>query len=108
MATENYSKLFTVTDPITHEPLTIFVDTFTPMGGETLFWIKALEGEYETQEEFEDAREYVIQGLELGYKKRDERDKGDEKLYSSITLVKLGTRHLVDSLNEALQFYKEN
>ena len=100
----NYSKIFTVTHPITHEPFTIFVETFIPMGGETLFVIKGLEGEYDTREEFEDAREYVIQGWEKGYT----RDKGDEKLYSSITLMKLGTRNLVDSLNEALQFYEGN
>jgi len=105
--TDNFSKLFTVTDPITHEPLTIFVEAFTPMGGETLFGIKALEGEYDTQEEFEDAREYVMQGLELRWK-YDKHAKGDDKLCSSITLVKLGTRQLIDSLNEALQFYIES
>jgi len=98
----NYSKIFTVTDPITHEPSTIFVETFTPMGGEALFMIKALEGEYDTREEFEDAREYAIQGWEKGYTRR----RSDEKLYSSITLMKPGARHLVDSLNEALQFYE--
>jgi len=100
----NYSEIFTVTHPITYEPFTIFVETFTPMGGETLFVIKALEGEYDTREGFEDAREWTIQGLEKGYT----RDKGDEKLYSSIILMRLGARHLVDSLNEALQFYEEN
>ena len=100
----NNSKIFTVTDPIAHELFTIFVETFTPMGGETLFVIKALEGEYDTREEFEDAREYVIQGWEKGYT----RDKGDGKLYSSITLMRPGARHLVDSLNEALRFYEEN
>ncbi|MCK4698461.1 MAG: hypothetical protein KAT53_09205 [Dehalococcoidia bacterium] len=99
----NYSKFFTVTDPIAHEPFTIFVETFTPMGGETLFVIKTLEGEYDTRKEFEDAREWTIQGWEKGYT----RDKSDEKLYSSITLMRLGVRHLVDSLNEALQFYEE-
>jgi len=100
----NYSKLLMVTDPITHEPFTIFVETFTPLGGETLFVIKALEGEYDSREEFEDAREYVIQGWEKGYL----RDKIDAKLYSSITLIESGARHLVDSLNEALQFYEVN
>ncbi len=100
----NYSKIFKVTDPIAHETFTIFVEAFTPMGGETLFVIKALEGEYDTREEFEDAREYVIQGWEKGYT----RDKDEGKLYSSITLMKSGTRHLVDSLNEALQSYEVN
>lgn len=100
----NYSKIFKVIDPIAHEPFTIFVETFTPVGGETLFVIKALGGEYDTREEFEDAREYTIQGWEKGYT----RDKGDEKLYSSITLMKPGARHLVDSLNEALQSYEED
>jgi len=102
MRARNYTKLFQVTDPVTHEPLTIFVDAFTPLGGETLFWVKVLEGEYDTEEEFEDAREYVIQGWEKGYT----RDKGDEKLYSSITLMKSGAHHLIDSLTEALQFYE--
>ena len=97
--TVKYSKLFTVTDPIAHEPFTILLETINPMGGETLFVIKALEGEYKTLEEFQEAREYVIQGWEKGYT----RDKGDGKLYSSITLMNPGARHLADSLNEALQ-----
>jgi len=101
--TINYSNIFKTTDAITHEPCTILVETIDPIGGAPLVVIKTLEGEYDTREEFEDAREYTIQGWEKGYT----RDKGDEKLYSSITLMIPGTRHLVDSLNEALQTYEE-
>ena len=98
-----YSKIFTVTDGIKHEPFTIVVDSFTPMGGETLVVIMTLEGEYDTREEFDDAREYTIQGLERGYT----GDKEDVKLCSSMTLKILGTRNLIDSLTEALQAYEE-
>ena len=100
----NYSKLFTVPDPIAHEPFTILVESFTPMGGETLVVIKTLEGEYDTREEFDDAREYTIKGWERGYT----RDKEDVKLCSSMTLKIPGTRNLIDSLNEALQAYEED
>ena len=100
----NYVKIFTVTDAITHEPLTILVETINPIGGEPVFVIKTLEGEYETREEFKDAREYSLKGWERGYT----RDKGERKLYSSITLMIPGTRHLVESLNEALQVFEED
>ncbi len=99
----NYSKIFTVTDAITHEPFTILVEAFTPIGGKPLVVIMTLEGEYETREEFDDAREYTIKGLERGYT----GDKKDVKLCSSMTLKIPGSRLLVDSLNEALQPYEE-
>ena len=98
-----YSKIFTVTDAITHEPFTIVVETITPIGGETLVVIKTLEGEYDTREEFDDAREYTIKGWEKGYT----RDNEDVKLCSSISLKIPGTHNLVDSLNEALQASEE-
>ena len=98
-----YSKIFTVTDAITHEPFTILVETITPIGGETLVVIKTLEGKYDTQEEFDDAREYTIKGWEKGYT----HDKEDVKLCSSISLKIPGTHNLVDSLNEALQASEE-
>ena len=98
-----YSKIFTVPDPIAHEPFTILVESFTPIGGETLVVIMTLEGEYDTREDFDDAREYTIKGLERGYT----RDKKDVKLCSSMTLKIPGTHLLVDSLNEALQAYEE-
>ena len=93
-----YSKIFTATDAITNKPNTILVETIDPIGGETLVVIKTLEGEYGTREEFQDAREYTIKGWERGYT----RDKGEIKLYSSITLILPDTRQLVDTLNEAL------
>ena len=98
-----YSKIFTVTDGINHEPFTILLESFTPIGGETLVVIKTLEGKYDTREDFDDAREYTIKGLERGYT----RDKEDVKLCSSMTLKIPGTRNLIDSLNEALQPYEE-
>jgi len=101
--TATYSNIFKATDAITHEQLTILVDAFTPIGGEPLVVIKTLEGEYETREEFEDAREYTLKGWERGYT----RDEGERKLYTSLTLLISGTRHLVNALNEALQLYEE-
>jgi len=99
-----YSKIFTVTDAITHEPFTILVEAFTPIGGSPLVVIKTLEGEYDTREEFVDAREYTIKGWESGYTSDNE----DVKLCSSMSLLIPGTRNLVDSLNEALQAYEED
>ncbi len=93
-----YSKIFTVTDAITNKPNTILVETIDPIGGETLAVIKTLEGEYGTREEFQDAREYTIKGWVRDYT----LDKGERKLYSSITLILPDTRQLVDTLNEAL------
>jgi len=93
-----YSKIFTVTDAITSEPVTILVETLNPIGGETLVVTKTLEGKYGTREEFQEAREYAIKGWERGYT----LDKGEIKLYSSITLILPDTRQLVDALNEAL------
>lgn len=98
-----YTNIFNVTHAITHEPCTILVETIDPIGGDPLVVIKTIEGEYETREEFEDARKYSLEGWERGYA----RDKGERKWYSSITLLISGTRHLVDSLNEALQTCEE-
>ena len=100
--TVNYSKIFTETDAIAHEPFTILVESFTPIGGENLVVVKTLEGEYDTREDFEDARKYTIRRRERGYT----RDKTNEKLCSSINLTITRTRHLVDSLNEALEAYE--
>jgi len=101
--TVNYSRIIKETDAITHEPCTILVETIDPIGGKPLVVIKTLEGEYETREEFEDAREYTLKGWERGYTRKE----GERKLYTSITLLIPGTRHLVNSLNEALQIYEE-
>jgi len=95
----SYSMLFTVPDPIAHEPFTILVESFTPMGGETLVVIKTLEGEYATREEFDDAREYTIKGWQRGCT----RDKEDVKITRSITLKIPGTHNLIDSLKEAIE-----
>ncbi len=92
-----YSKIFTATDAIKHEPFTILVESIDPIGGETCVVIEALEGEYKTREEFMDAREYVVQGL-----KGNTCDKGQIMLYSSITMKLPGARQLVDALNELL------
>lgn len=99
----DYSKLFTATDAVNHEPFTILVETINPIGGETFVVIKTLEGKYETREEFQDAREYTIKGWEKGYT----RDKGEISLYSSLSMLPLGTRQLVDALNEALAVSEE-
>lgn len=107
MRTRNYTKLFSMTHPINQEPLTILVDAFTPIGGEILFTIKSLEGEFDTREEFDDVREYVMQGVELAYK-YNKHTKDDDKLYSSMTLNKSGLHHLITSLNEAIAASEED
>ena len=99
----NYSKIFTATDAINHEPFTVLLETINPIGGEIFVVIKTLEGEYETREEFQDAREYTLKGWEKGYT----RDKGEIKLYSSITMMLPSTRQLVDAMNEALAASEE-
>ena len=99
----SYSKIFTATDAINHEPLTILVEAIDPIGGETFVVVKALEGEYVTREEFEDAREYSLKGWERGYT----LDKGERKLYSSITLKIPGAEKLVHVLNEVLKTSEE-
>jgi len=99
----NYSKIFTATDAINHEPFTVLLETINPIGGETFVVIKTLEGEYETREEFQDAREYTLKGWEKGYT----RDKGEIKLYSSITLILPEAHKLVAALNEALAVSEE-
>jgi len=100
--TVNYSRIFKATDAITQEPCTILVETIDPIGGKPLVVIKTLEGEYETREEFEDAREYTLKGWERGYT----RDESERRLYTSITLRIPETRHLVSSLKEALKIYE--
>ena len=92
-----YSKLFTATDAISHEPFTILVEAVNPIGGEIYVVVKALDGEYETREAFQNAREYYLHGLEKGYS-----DKGEIALYRSITMRLPGSRQLVDALNEVL------
>jgi len=110
----SYSNIFTVTNAITHEPITIRVETITSPGGESLVMIDSLEGEYDTQEEFVDVREYIFKELERGIKawesavkgwKKDYNlgDKHDMKLFSSMTLKIPGTHNLIDSLKEALE-----
>jgi len=92
-----YSKIFTATDQISHGPFTILVETINPIGGDPFVAILSLEGKYETREEFQDAREYAITGFVKGYT----RDKGEIGLYSSLSMLPLGTRQLEDALNEA-------
>ena len=98
-----YSKLFTVTDGITHEKLTVLVKSIEPLDKEPLLVIMTLEGEYETREEFEDAREYTLKGWEKGYT----RDEGEIKLYTSITMLMPEASQLADAINEALQTYEK-
>lgn len=93
-----YSKIFTVTGGTSHGPITILVDVIKPIGGEDLIGIETLEGEYGSREELEDALKYAIKGWEKGYT----RDKGEEKMWSLITLILPDARQLVDTLNEAL------
>jgi len=99
----NYSKIFTATDAVHHEPFTILVETINPIGGENFVVLKALEGKYETREDFQDARAYAIKGWEKGYT----HDKGGIRLCSSITMLPPGIRQLVDALNEALSASEE-
>ena len=105
MDVANYSKLFTVADPITHKPLTILVEAFTPLGGETVLMIKTLEGEYETQKEFKYARNYVLQGLELAYHraKLGKVEQVEEVLHDEICLYLRGFLQLAEAVDEAVK-----
>ena len=97
-----HSKLFTATDAINHEPFTMLIEVIDPIDGEPFVVIKALEGEYRTPEEFQDARKYSLQGLKKGYS-----DGRDRLLYRSISMMLPRSRLLVDALNDVLAAYEE-
>jgi len=97
------SKLFTVTGGMSNEPVTILVETLKPLGGETVVVLEALEGIYDSREEFEDALDYTVKGWERGYA----RDKGEMKKWKSIWLKIPGAQKLVDVLKEVLEGSEE-
>ncbi len=82
-----YDKMFTVIDGNGHEPLTIIVKSIIPRDRENLVVIRTLEGEYETQEEFNDA--------------------SHSQLRSSITLMLPDAHRLAETLNDALSASEE-
>ena len=97
------SKLFTVTGGMSNEPVTFLVETVKPLGGETLVAIETLEGTYDSREEFEDALDYAVKGLEKGWA----RDKDEIKLWKLIYLKIPGAQKLVEVLKEVLEASEE-
>jgi len=80
-----YSKVFTVTNVISGEPVTVLVEACGP---ENAIAISTLEGEYSSMDEFE-----------MEYRHPRNRDK--VKNFLPVTVI--GARRIADSLNEALQ-----
>ncbi|MBA7685891.1 hypothetical protein ES703_94322 [subsurface metagenome] len=82
-----YDKMFTAIDGSICEPITVLVKSIIPRDRENLVVIRTLEGEYETQEEFNDA--------------------AHSQLHRSITLMLPDAHRLAETLNEALAASEE-
>jgi len=94
-----YSNIFTVTDGITHEHVTVQVESKETLDGDQLVSIWTLEGEYDTQEEFKDACEYMLKIL-------SGKAKGEPKIVTGISFMLPGISLLIDELNRALKSFK--
>ena len=81
-----YSKIFTGTNAIYGEPVTILVEYIEAEGFRGIS-VESLEGEYASTEEF---------------RKESKRTRSD-KIYSLLPLMLHDTRQLVEALKEALK-----
>jgi len=99
----NYSKLFAVTDAITHEPVTVLVESIKTLEGHKYVCIKTLEGEYGSARDFEASIDYTIGRWERG----DISTRKEIKMWTLLSFT-LGEAHkFVDALNEALTVSEE-
>ena len=98
-----YSKLFTVTDAITHEPVTVLVESIETLEGHKLVCIKTLEGEYGSARDFEASIEYTIGRWERG----DISTRKEVKMWTLLSFMLPGANRLVDALKEALEVSEE-
>ena len=93
-----YSKLFTVTGAISHEPVTVLVESMEALDGRKIVSIKTLEGEYGSARDFEQSIEYTIGRWEHG----DISGRKEVKLWTLLSFILPETSQFVDALNEAI------
>jgi len=93
-----YSKLFSVTDAITHEPVTVLVESIDPLDGQKFVAIKTLEGEYGSARDFEQSIDYTIGRWERG----DISGRKEVKMWTLLSFMLPEASRLVDALNEAM------
>ena len=93
-----YSKLFTVTDAITHEPVTVLVESIETLEGHKLVYIKTLEGKYGSARDFEESLDYTIGRWERG----DISTRKEVKMWTLLSFMLPEANRLVGALNEAL------
>lgn len=93
-----YSKLFTITDAITHEPVTVLVESIETLEGHKHVHIKTLEGEYGSARDFEASIDYTIERWERG----DISTRKEVKMWTLLSFMPPEANWLVGALNEAL------
>lgn len=98
-----YSKIFTVTDAISHEPVTVLVESIETREGRKLIYIKALEGEYGSARDFDASIDYTIGRWERG----DISTRKEVKMWTLLSFMPPEANRLVDTLNEALAASEE-
>ena len=98
-----YSKLFTVTGAITHEPVTVLVESIETLEGDKLVYIRTLEGEYGSARDFEASLDYTIGRWERG----DISTRKEVKMWTLLSFMLPEAHRLVDALNEALAASEE-
>jgi len=98
------SKLFKVNGGMSNKTDTVMVETLKPLGGEPVFALEMLEGEYDSREEFEDALDYTVKEWEKGYARDNDKIRKWELIHLKIPEV----QKLVKVLEEALQAYEED
>ena len=86
-----YSKLFTITGAITHEPVTILVE-YIEADGFKCVSIDSVEGEYASTEEFEKNHKLAV----------DKTEVGEDKIYNFLPMTVPDTQLLIDTLTEAI------
>ncbi|GAH08972.1 unnamed protein product [marine sediment metagenome] len=93
-----YSKLFTFTCAISHDPVTVLVESIEGLDGRKIVSIKTLEGEYGSARDFEQSIDYTIGRWERG----DISTRKEVKLWTLLSFMQPETSQLVDALNEAI------
>ncbi len=98
-----YSKLFTVTGAISHEPVTVLVESIETLEGHKLVAIKTLQGAYGSARDFEASLDYTIGRWERG----DISTRKEVKMWTLLSFMLPEASRLVDALNEALAASEE-
>jgi len=99
-----YSKMFTVTDAINHEPVTVLLESIETLEGHKLVCIKTLEGEYGSARDFEASIDNTISRWERG----DISTRKEVKMWTLLSFMLSEANRFVDALNEALEVSEES